>query len=99
MTAGSSANAYELGIGDNGLTTNGYLKMTKASFLVLLIALTSSGAFANPVGPQVPNPANPFPANPVATDGSKLPRHEMSQTAPPSAGSALGDAPDRNGDR
>ena len=39
----------------------------------LVLGLTLSAANAQSFEPKVPNPADPFPENPIATDGTPLP--------------------------
>jgi hypothetical protein len=47
--------------------------MIKLSTLALAAGLALVGtAHAQSAGPQIPNPANPFPEEAIATDGSRL---------------------------
>lgn len=47
---------------------------TIAVAAVLALGLASA-AQAQSASAQIPTPANPYPANPIATDGSALPVH------------------------
>jgi hypothetical protein len=44
---------------------------------VAALALGLTAAQAQSFAPQIPTPANPFPENPVATDGSPLALHSQ----------------------
>ena len=49
--------------------------MTKTAMALVLVAaasLSGTAVLGQTYEPQVPNPADPFPANPIATDGSSL---------------------------
>lgn len=51
------------------------MKILLGAALAGSLVLTLGGtAFAQSFAPQVPNPTNPFPPNPIATDGTPLVR-------------------------
>jgi hypothetical protein len=51
------------------------MKLVSALVAGTFALTVSSAAFAQAAGPQVPNPSNPRPAFPVATDGTPLPTY------------------------